>query len=258
MATPHDALVPLLAAGADALRRGNPKQAVAKAQEVLNLKSDSGEALLILGVAESQLGRKDLATTHLRRAVQLMPGQPQARFNLAVHLQNISDPTWRTEAESVLEQSPDHEGTRRLLGRPVEAVTPDRPYAPGPFTYMGGQDDATHSLRFMEGREKAWQISGWCLVVLAVGVTVSLRLHPPFEMPDMSPKGRLAGPPKSDLLSMYIIAYTIAIGIATYTYMIADMLDRRARFLWLVPLTACCFLGVPAAPLALYLAMGRR
>ncbi len=258
MSSSQDPVIRLLAQAAESLRRGSPKDAVSKSEEALRSNPDCGEALLILGVAESQLNRRDAATAHLRRATDLLPDRPHARYNLAVHLQNNNDASWRSEAEAVLELSPEHEGARKMLGRPVAAVTPDRPYAPGPFTYMGGQDEKTHSLSFLEGREKLWQGMGWTLVVFGALVTLGLKMHMPFALPEINAHTRMAGAPKTDPLSILIIAGWIGAGVLTFMFLLADMVDRRARFMWLIPLTACCFLGIPAAPLAMYLAMGRK
>lgn len=57
------------------------------------------------------------------------------------------------------------------------------------------------------------------------------------------------------MISLFVIVFS---GLAGVVWMLADIVDRRKRFVWLLPMAICPVLGVlHALPLALYLFFAR-
>ncbi len=56
-------------------------------------------------------------------------------------------------------------------------------------------------------------------------------------------------------LSVFLLVFS---GIGAFVWTFADIIDRRKRFVWLLPMFICpFFLGLHALPLGLYLFFGR-
>jgi apolipoprotein N-acyltransferase len=61
-----------------------------------------------------------------------------------------------------------------------------------------------------------------------------------------------------DPLSVAVIFLWLFSGVFSLFWMFVDLFDRKKRFVWLLPISACGICGLAGLPLALYLFMGRK
>jgi tetratricopeptide (TPR) repeat protein len=108
-------------------------------------------------------------------------------------------------------------------------------------------------------REPFWSRVGIAIIVLGIAVTVALAVFQPISPPDMSVKEPISTTkPKSDIVSFLVLCAWISSGLASFSWLILDMLNRKARIAWLIPQMVCCFCGLPWFPTAVYFLVGRK
>ena len=63
----------------------------------------------------------------------------------------------------------------------------------------------------------------------------------------------------SDPLSAFMIFLLVTVAILSALWMVTDMLDRRARVLWIIPfIPFCCLCAMPGVGQGLYMGLGRK
>lgn len=63
---------------------------------------------------------------------------------------------------------------------------------------------------------------------------------------------------KKDTFSQITVLLYLISTPCTFLWMLVDVVDRRRKFTWLVPITVCGALGFNVLPLALYFFVGRK
>jgi tetratricopeptide (TPR) repeat protein len=219
-------------------------EALAHLNVCLRLEPKSGEALLLRGVTYYKLDRALAALDDLQRAVKLLPGDARARSNLAVVLYEIGRlPAAREAAEAAL------------------ALDPTDPTALGVRRQL--EEDETqgtfwHQFPWLARHERLWTSVGLLLFALGIAVTVALAVVVPFTPPDPNQSNPLnASIPKTDSVSLTAIFGWLAVCSVSIVWLVVDMVDRRSRFLWLMPQVVCGICGAPWVPLGIYLWIGR-
>lgn len=240
-----------------ALRRGEAEKTLELAEEAIAADESVADGHQLRGIALTRLSRAEEATIAFRRATEVAPYEAKHFYNLAINLRDrgLADESIQMARET-LKVDPEHPGARALLNElGDEDIT-----GVGPFTERVGYGNQEHVLPFMYGFEKAWTAIGYVFLAIAVVLAVLMFVHfpagptgkpvPKGEMPDVNLR--------TDSLSIFVFFLAIASGLLTFMWMFIDMIDRRIRFTWLVPLTICCMLGMNAVPLAMYMFIGRR
>jgi protein O-GlcNAc transferase len=80
---------PQLAAGIAHHRAGRLREAEVAYRQILAEQSNNAEALFLLGLIESQLGRREQAIELIRRAAIIVPGNPEVQRNLGLLLGQV-------------------------------------------------------------------------------------------------------------------------------------------------------------------------
>lgn len=138
----------------------------------------------------------------------------------------------------------------------------------GPPSIENPQDAAPTSLL---GLGVAWTRVGYGVLVLAALALVGLVvLRPAYGLPPGGhvPEGYrlIAGKDLAKEGGMVVRASALGIAsvflwvfsaLASFAWIFADVVDRRKRFVWLLPMFICPLTGLHALPLALYLFYGR-
>jgi len=250
------------------LRQGRHRDALPVLERAVDLAPDEGEVVMLYGVALAQVGRASQATDALRRATMLMPDNARAFANLAVHLYDQGLPEEaRQMADEALRIDPEDASAKDVLARAGSPVAPGAAFEVGetavPANAQAVKDtyEATriHGLSFLRGRDRFWTGIGIALLVGGLATTILLRLAPPFTPPTPGAKDPLASMvPKQDPTSAFVFLIWITSGLGAMSWVLFDIIDRRARLHWIIPQVICCFCGLPWIPLGLYMGMGRK
>lgn len=104
------------------------------------------------------------------------------------------------------------------------------------------------------------------LVLSVLALILWHTVHPMLILPDKNvPEGYKMVAAKDanmavrasglGVVSIFLLVFS---GIAGFGWMLVDLVDRRKRFVWILPMLVCVFLqALHALPLALYLFIGR-
>lgn len=228
------------------LRIGKPEEALVAARHLGEEDPTDAEAFQIQGLALARLGETEEATQALRHALKLSPHEGKHHYNLASHLANLGQmDEAREEARQAASLAPEHAEAVHLLDV-LEGRAELKPQTP-------------HLLPWMRGRELLWTRIGQVLMGLATIVAISLFAHPPAAPTGKQmPKGQLPDVAlRTDSISQLIVFLLIVSALSTFLWMIVDIVDRRKRFSWIVPLLICGMMGLNIVPLAMYFFIGR-
>lgn len=253
-----DSAQDLIAQATHCLRKGDVKSTLRYAEMAIAADESKAEGHQLRGIALTKLNRPEEATIAFRRATEVAPYEPKHFFNLAVNLKtrNLEEES-NQMAREALRIDPTHIGARGLLGEldPEEAEA-----AHGPWTERVGHGNQEHVLPFMNGSEKVWTGIGYGFLALGVLLALLMIFHFPAgptgkavakgDLPDIGLK--------SDPLSIFTFFLFCVSTVCTFMWMFIDIIDKRTKFTWLVPISICGVLGMNAAPLALYMFLGRR
>jgi hypothetical protein len=249
------------------LSDNRPQEAI----EILDRIGTAGEKnpdqLSYRGLAMAKLGETKDATRLLRAAVQLDPAQSRLNFALAVHLREIGQPAEaRKYAETVRTLDPKFPGLTGLLTslgletkRDPRLRFREMLYNPLPTP----PDGPVHAFPAIEQGAKLWTTCGWVLVCVSFVGPLMFRFHLPYHLPGPGEARGLSifggAVLNVDPLSVVSIFIFITAAILSSFWTIVDMLDRRSKAFWIIPLVPCCCLGgMPGIGQALYMSMGRR
>ena len=121
------------------------------------------------------------------------------------------------------------------------------------------------------GLGPAWTRIGYGVLALAVVALLGLVfVRPAFALPaggsvppgyrliagnDVAKEGGMVV--RASVLGVVALFAWIFSALATFVWTLVDVIDRKKRFVWLIPLSVCPFTGLHFIPLALYLFFGR-
>lgn len=111
----------------------------------------------------------------------------------------------------------------------------------------------------MEGMTQTWNFIGYALFAISVVVGLIFIFNKPFgpngkimpgsNLPDISPiQSRFA------IFSVFLYIFS---AVSSFMWLLIDIVDRRAKYIWLAPMIPCCALGMHFILFALYLGFGR-
>lgn len=232
----------LLTQADHALQRLDGKGALEALDKLENQGDNDGVAQILRGVAHRRLKQPDEALGAFSRAVELEPGSAKARFSLAEQLFDMGRPAEAlAEVERLLTEHPhDFEATR--LRRRCERV-------------IAAAEDGL-PIRPLIGLNPNWTFVGYGVLLLSIVVMISFLVHVPLELTTV--KGGQAPMPRPDTFSKIQLGCYAASAVISFLWSVLDILDRRGRFLWALPIGIFGFCGFFPLFLGLYMAVGRR
>jgi tetratricopeptide (TPR) repeat protein len=238
---------------ADLIAAGKYEDAQAAAEQALQAFPESARLTMLRGIALIQMGRLDEGADFLRQATLLDPRDPEPFYNLAVALWDEGDHTEAAVyARQVLAFDPGHSKAAQLLANCEEAAAKapfeldyGKTISPTAAAIRVGPDDPTpHVL----GLGVAWTRVAYGLLVLCVVQLGLLLFHPPFRDTGFN----------RDLLSVLATFVWIFTSLACIFWMTVDIVDRREKFVWLLPVWICGIAALPGLPLAAYVFLARK
>lgn len=231
------------------LLSGNYDAALSQAKSAIQDYPDDSKLNLIYGTALEQTGSLDEAFPFIKKAAELDPHDTEALHNLAVALYNRGDYTEAAQyCNEVLNVEPSHEGASELLGR-CEALSDKNSFRllntdvkPSAATKKEGPDD---SPRHVLNLGAPWTRIGYGILFYCIFSLGFMIFHPVVSSQNSWSKDPMA-----------IVAFFLYVtaGIGSLIWMLIDIIDRREKFIWLLPVSICGLFALPMLPLALYMA----
>jgi len=253
-----------------ALKAGKNSEALRLLDTAADLFPDDASVLVLRGIAFAQVGRAEPATEFFRKATVLDPSF-ETLFDLAVHFHNIGDKADAIEAaQRCLKVDPANPLAQKLLAT-VQAEGDQLK-----FSVQGVLIAGTHlarKRRYGYGRkhlfailaenQEPWVAFGWTIVALSIVAAILMKVNFPFIAPTTVRKedfknSFLGYKPAQSFSAFATIAFFATTILASMIWTSLDLIDRRGRALWMIPMMLCCFLFLPFIPQAFYIYVGRR
>ncbi|HWD40853.1 MAG TPA: tetratricopeptide repeat protein [Fimbriimonas sp.] len=236
----------------DLLAQAKSEEALEVAESELQSYPDDARLTMLHGIALSGVGRIDEGTAALRKATALAPTDPETFHNLAVQLLDQGDKIEAAHAaRQAIKLDPNHAGALETLRKcecePGEAdfKAVGKTIEPPIGSIRTGPDDPVPHLI---GLGKAWTNGGYVLLGLCFLQALLLLIHSPYTTTGL----------RADNLSIFVVFAWITTGLLVMSWMIFDVIDRKMRFVWLLPIFICGLTGLVGLPLAFYMFVGRR
>jgi tetratricopeptide (TPR) repeat protein len=251
----------------EAIGSGKYSDALKLLDKADDIESDLPEVYELRGIAFAQTGRAEAATESFRRASTLQPSA-KAFFNLAVHLYNIGEAADSLESvKKCLKLDPNNSEAKQLVARlSGQGVDPK-------FSAAGNVIDPTnlaYKRRYGFGRkhlfaalaenQEQWVQTGWAIVVLSIVSALLMKIVSPFHVPAKFNDHDILGglKPIAAPYAFATIAFFLTMVLASMIWTSLDLIDRRGKALWMIPMMLCCFTCAPSVAQSLYMYIGRR
>lgn len=266
------------------LQTGQLNQALDFANQAIMLDPTNGDAFSLKAVALAQLNQNAEATRAFEEAIQLQPENSKVRYNLAVHLVRQNQKIEGLgQAREALQLDPAHAGARELIAQlerelgvtaeprpeghaapPIQGIDPNAPYAQNPYgqspygnqqpTPYGGErqgySGSAHNIAFVEQMGPTWTAIGWALVAVYI-ILLIVQIPQTIETVRIVMENPQAQPPQNPVFTIIgLVGW-----VFSFSWMIIDIMDRRASWLWLVLYCICCCCGPVQA---IYMLAGRK
>jgi len=258
----------LIETATNALKQFKFAEALENLDEAAKVDPNCAEVYELRGIAFAEIGRGEAAIESVRKATMLAPSAKNF-YNLAVLQYEIGDNGLAYDSvRAALELDPKHLSAKKLLRRIGGGKGGDPSFA----TAQGAVRPPQMSKRTKYGfgkkhlfevfgeHQREWTNMGWAIVGLAIVASILIKVNFPLvapKVPDM--KNLLAGyKPANTPAAFLTIAYFVTMILASMIWTSVDLIDRRGRALWMVPMMLGCFMFIPFLPQALYMVVGRR
>lgn len=188
----------LVRQAAEAVQNESFDAAVSFAQQALEIEPDSADAISVLGIAFSRLGRQEEAEAALQKAAALRP-DAAAHYNLAAHFYASGNLEYAADhARATLSYDSGHEAAAALL-RSIDWES-----QPSPYALEGlGAVEPPKPFGFVTDLGWSWTLLGCFLVAVYVVTRTILFVRFYESMPDNA-----SSLPESEQLTWFIEALT--------------------------------------------------
>ncbi len=264
---PSDRSNVLLTEAAKALKEGKPAEALAFLDRALAVDPDNAEIYELIGVSHMKLGRAEAAGEAFQRATMLSPSA-RTFYNLAVHLYELGEMQEAQESASeALKLNPKHAGAQLLLKKIAGPAETPQNTRTGKQTLFGNLSQnpefgfgKKHLFQVLGEHQKEWMTLGWFVVGMAIFATILVKFNFPLQAPAKPDfKSPFMGyKPIQSVSAFATIGLFITSILGSMIWTSVDLIDRRGRALWMVPMMLCCFMFMPFLPQAFYMVAGRK
>lgn len=268
----------ILTQAAEAIQHGQFGQALELAEQFLISEPTSCDALVIKGVALSQLTRNVEATQAFQAAIASDPTSAKAFYNFAAHLYQTGERGQAlTYAQQALQRDPDHAASRELEQRITAEMTSQAPPPAQGMPYQSGPQQYSEYMRpgsypggpvsggipWVTKLGSSWLLIGWLIIALwliyfVFSIIFALPMIQEVTKAMQSQNGQaqiqeIAA--KNSKPGFQALGYLFMVSGIGWT--ITDLIHRRGNFLWLVPMILCSCCGFGWMIMPLYIAAGR-
>ncbi|HEY0867198.1 MAG TPA: tetratricopeptide repeat protein [Fimbriimonas sp.] len=229
------------------VHRHEGAEALAWLDRARELGGETGREQLLRGLALSHGQQPEEALQAFRRSTMLDPSAPRGFYNYGCLLARLGQTEQAKEAvDQALALRPDYPAAKKLRtdldSHAFEAV----------FDL-----EEPHTLGWIAEAKESWTWIGWAAVALAAGTWIARFLapvatHTPSPRSDAFALG-------TDPLSVALVFLSIVSVVSSFVWVGFDLIDRRGRAIWMVPMVVFTFWGgLIALPHALYMIVGRK
>ncbi len=117
-----------------------------------------------------------------------------------------------------------------------------------------------HIFPWIGENQGPWAALGWAIIVASLVSVVLIKVFFPFQVPDRfnihDSYGGLR--PIQSPIAFATIAFFLTMVLASMIWTSLDLIDRRGRPHWMIPMMLCCFFCAPFVSQSLYMWIGRR
>jgi len=244
---------------------GKVAEALEFAQQAAALDPSNAEAFMLCAVAYSQLNRPLDADDAFARSAELNPDNPKLFYNWAVHLYSMGNKQEAlTKGRNALDLDPSHASARDLVIRlegelglrssipstHEPAATPFQPQTQmqPPTHYYANYEPPLHSLKFVEKIGPTWDLLGWGfgglrLLMFLISLTQMSKVLSDVSNSSSEVFDNISNNPLYYQTGSNPAIGTVAVlfSLAVLLWLVFDILDRRASWLWLIPyIVFCC------------------
>jgi len=251
-----------IAQAQQSLGGGRIAEALEFAQQAVALDPSNSEALMLCAIALSQLNRPLEAEDAFAKSAELSPANPKLYYNWAVHRYSIGSKSEALEAgRKALDLDPSHASARDLVIRletelglrtsvPSASAPPlSTPQMAPPTHYYTPYEPPLHSLKFIERLGPVWDFIGWGfgglrMLMFLISIAEMSRVLSDASNDANVLIDNIANNPMyyQSGSSNVVGALSVLFSLAVLGWLVFDILDRRASWLWLVPyFLFCCF-----------------
>ena len=259
---PNERSKSLIESAIKALKKADYEQSLTLLDQAAAIDPKDAEIYELQGVAFAKLGRGEAAGHAFGKATTLAPNAKNF-YNYALHLNEIGEKGKALEAaKRALELDPKHTNAKVLAATLATKASDLKGSKKGnkpddnPNVGLGKK----HLFRDLAEHQREWLMMGWTIVGLSILATILIKFNFPFVAPK-SPdfKSSLMGyKPRNSPDAFLTIGFFATMILASMIWTSVDLIDRRGRALWMVPMMICCFLFLPFVPQSMYMVMGRK
>lgn len=249
------------------IRAGKYNDALKRLDEAVESASDSAEVYDLRGIAFAQTGRAEAATESFRKATMLEPSA-KSFFNLAVHLYNIGDKAESLDvANECLRLDPNNADAKLLVARIAgQGTDPQfsadgKPVDPTALAYKRRYGfGRKHLFAVLAENQEQWVALGWTVIGLSLLSAILMKVMSPFQPPSKFNSHDVLGGlrPMQSPAAFGVIAFFLTMVLSSMIWTSLDLIDRRGRALWMVPMMLCCFTCAPFLAQSFYMLVGRK
>lgn len=257
---PKQEVITLVSLAIESVQNDNLERGLRAADEAIQLDATYAEAHSARGVILAAKGESRAALASFKSAHKLARTAPRYSYNLAAQQYVLKDfRAAYNAAREALKDDPKFEKAIRLQEwidaqdydqtvtfdiPKVTRVVDEKP-VPGPG----------HALPFMVGMEQPWRIAGWAFVAIGVLAAIMNIVFQPIMPPAENAKDQVMFNLAQTPGAMAAVFLMTISGVLTLMWMMIDIVDRKARLIWMIPAVVLCTCGMHALPQALYMGM---
>jgi hypothetical protein len=103
--------------------------------------------------------------------------------------------------------------------------------------------------------EGPWTTFGWFLIAIGLLAAVLMFVFQPIPNPLNAVVGQKLPAVRPGGGPMTAVFFMALSGISSFMWVLIDLVDKKLRLVWIVPMVACCACGLQAIPHAFYMFM---
>lgn len=249
----------------DLLNSGSYSEALEQARLMLVSEPNSVDAKLIEAISLSKLGLNRDASEAFAYTIRLDPSNSKTVFNAAVHEFNAGNiGQARLLSNDVSKIDLNHGGNNELRKRIEETGSESKSNTTPDSNGKSSEEGSDEGLSLIHSMGKSWPAVGWMLSLIGIiifAISVVNTFSNPTELSNVLSGGQNSGKALGSAIggtNMLLLLFDFVIRLFAIVWMVADMIHRKASFIWLIGHIPCSCVGLGFITQPLYMFFGRK